>query len=148
MYPAALVMALLPLLGGIVRAWPPAGDGWRFMVVSVMVDTGPTLLAGLVLALLAALLLDDRKVVKRLGLSTLVVGVIELLLVGFLVVDLLLTQSTVGPGTGNPGVTSRMVETVLFALALVGLGLGTRKVVTRLPERDPGGRRTSDRISL
>jgi hypothetical protein len=147
MYPAALVMALLPLLGGIVRAWPPAGDGWRFMVVSVMVDTGPTLLAGLVLALLAALLLDDRKVVKRLGLSTLVVGVIELLLVGFLVVDLLLTQSTVGPGIGNPG-TSRMIEAVLFALALVGLGLGTRKVVTRLPERDPGGRRTSDRISL
>jgi hypothetical protein len=147
MYPAALVIALLPLLGGIVRAWAPAGDGWRFMVVSVMVDTGPTLLAGLVLALLAALLLDDRKVVKRLGLSTLVVGVIELLLVGFLVVDLLLTQSTVGPGIGNPG-TSRMIEAVLFALALVGLGLGTRKVVTRLPERDPGGRRTSDRISL
>lgn len=142
------MIALLPLLGGIAQAWPPAGDGWRFIAVSVMVDAGPTLLAGLVLALLTALLLDDRKMVKRLGLSTLIVGVIELLLVGLLLVDLLVSQRTGDPGMGTPGVTSRTIEAVLFALALVGLGLGARKALAQLPERDPGGRRTSDRISL
>lgn len=115
-----------------------------------MVDDGPFLTAGLVLALLTALLLDDRKVVKRLGFTALIVGVLEVLLVGILLLGSLMAPPNIATGRGalDFGITHRMIAAVLFALVLVGLGLGARKALARWPERDPGGRRTSDRIAL
>lgn len=127
------MLALVPLIDPLARTWPfhPGDPAWRFLLVSLLIDHGVGLLAGLVIAFVATLLLDDRRILRRLGLTAFVLGALLLLLVVILVIDV--------------GVTWRMLAGMLLGLAFGTLGLGTRRALLVLPER-ASSRRTSDRI--
>ncbi|HEV8124277.1 MAG TPA: hypothetical protein VGP80_08550 [Gemmatimonadales bacterium] len=151
LYPAALVLALVPLVDPLAQAWPfhPGDSGWRFLLVSTFIDHGAMLLAGLVVAVIAAVLLDGRLALRRLGLTALILSVLLLLLVVLLVVQMLLLQRDFGPALqiADFGITRRVIEGILLGLAFLGLGLGARRAVSALPENTIGTRRTSDRIA-
>ncbi len=144
------MIALVPLFDPLARTWPfhPGDAGWRFLTLSVLIDNGSTLLAGLVLALVAALLLDDRRALKRMGLTALILGVALLVLVAMLLIHTLLLQRDLDPALRalDFGITRRLIAGILLSLASVGLGLGARRALAALPERAPGNRRTSDRL--
>lgn len=149
-YPAALVLALVPLVESLARTLPfHAGDaGWRFLAVSSLVDHGAALLIALVVAFTAALLLDSRTAVRRLGLTALVLAALILLLVVLLVVQVLLLRRDLDPAMqiADFGVNRQVVEGVLLGGAFLALGLGARRGISGAPERSIGSRRTSDRI--
>lgn len=151
LYPAALVIALVPLFAPLAHAWPgDAGDAsWRFLLMSVLVDQGATIMAGLVIAFGAAILLDDRRAVRRLGWTALILGFLLMVLVVFLLVHVLLLRAELEPGVtvGDLGATRRLLAGTLLALAFVLLGIGARRGDSASPERSIGSRRTSDRIA-
>ena len=145
------MLALVPLIDPLTRTWPfhPGDPGWRFLLVSGLIDHGTTLLAGLVVALIAAILLDSRLTLRRLGFTALILGALLLLIVVLLVVQVLVLQRELDPALQGVdfGVNRRVIEGILLGLAFLGLGLGARRAVSALPERTIGSRRTSDRIA-
>jgi hypothetical protein len=145
------VIALVPLIEPLALTWPfhPGDPGWRFLLVTGLIGHGAALLAGLVVAFVAALLLDDRLTLRRLGFTALILGALLLLLAVVLLVQLLLVQGDIDPGlrVADFGVTRRVIEGILLGLAFLGLGLGARRTLSALPERTSGSRRTSDRIA-
>jgi len=151
LYPAALVLALVPLFDPLSRTWPfdPGDSGWRLLLVSSLIDHGATLLGGLVVAFVAALLLDDRRSLRRLGFAGFIMGALVLLLAVLLLVQVLLLQRRLDPAlqVTDFGVNRRVIEGILLGLAFLVLGLGARRSLSAMPERSIGSRRTSDRIS-
>ncbi|MEP7325254.1 MAG: hypothetical protein ABI836_04825 [Gemmatimonadota bacterium] len=150
MYPTALVLALVPLFDPLARAWPfhPGDSGWRFLLVSLLIDHGAILLAALVIAFITGLLLDDRSSLRRLELAALVLGVVLLLLTVLMIIQVLLLQRGLDPALRGMdfGVTRRLLAGVLLGLASLAMGIGARRSLAGLPERTSGPRRTSDRI--
>ena len=145
------MLALVPLIDPLIRALPlhPGDPGWRFLLGSIVVDHGVPLLAGLLIAFAAALLLDDRLTLRRLGFTALILGALLLLLVVLLVIQVLLLQRGLEPALqiADFGVSRRVIEGVLLGLTFLALGLGAGQAMSALPERTSGARRTSDRIS-
>lgn len=145
------MLALVPLIDPLILASPlhPGDRGWRFLLGAILIDRGVTLLAGLLVAIAAALLLDDRLTLRRLGFTALFLGAVLLLLVVLLVIQVLLLQRGLDPAlqVTDFGVSRRVSEGVLLGLAFLVLGIGARRAVSALPERTSGARRTSDRIS-
>lgn len=151
LYPAALMIALVPLIEPLTQTWPlhPGDAGWRFLLVSGLIGHGTTMLVGMVVALVTALLLDDRLTLRRLGFTALILGALLLLLVVMLVVQLLVVQPSLDSGlqVADFGISRWAIEGILLGLAFLVLGIGVRRTLAALPERTSGARRTSDRIA-
>jgi hypothetical protein len=119
-YPVGLLLTLVPLVDIALRVFPPKFDTvqWRFAAVGLLAGNLGTVMLGLALTGLIATFVGHRKVLKVLGIVSMVGGVLLVAALGMFLLDALQVRRTV-----NPNFKQALTVSSIGALFTGGLGI-------------------------
>ena len=120
LYPLAILLMVAGIIDPVIRSWPvQLGDvRWRFGMVGLASLSALQVVFGLLVLMVAAALLDHRKVMRVGAVATLLVGIVTGLVLGFFLLDTLQVRASV-----NPAVRSGFDITVLRSVIMLGLSV-------------------------
>lgn len=119
-YPVGFLLTVVPLVDIALRVFPPKFDTvqWRFATVGLLAGNLGTVMLGLALTGLVAVLVGHMKALKVLGIVSMVAGVLLVAALGMFMLDALQVRRTV-----NPNFKQALTVSSLGALFTGGLGI-------------------------
>lgn len=135
-YPVAALLVLVPTIEVTAGAWPfqPSELSWRFGVGGIALKTVVTPLLGVLLAMVAGALLEQRRVVRSLSVLCFVAALGTAMVAVFFALDFLQLRGMVDPRM-RQGMTvasgTALLMAGLVAPAALALGMGGWKATRR-----------------
>lgn len=135
-YPVAALLVLVPMIEVTAGAWPfqPGELSWRFGVAGIALKTVVTPLLGVLLAMVAGSLLEQRRVVRALSVLCFLAALGTVMVAVFFSLDFLQLRGMVDPRM-RQGMTvasgTALLMAGLVAPAAMALGLGGWKATRR-----------------
>jgi hypothetical protein len=148
LYPLAGLLFLQPFIEAGAATWPPrlAEVGWRFASVGILYTMLPTLLFSLLIAAIAAFLLEHRTPLRIVGVAALVLAVAIVLLSTGFILDAVQLRRIVRPDArGGYDLTAikALITAIVAITACAMLGVGAFRATRRLPGQERTRRRTA-----
>lgn len=136
LYALALLLFLQPFVETAATSWPPRfGEvGWRFASVGILYTMLPTVLVALVVAAIAAFLLQHRTMLRIVGVISLILGVtVFLLTIGFILDAVQLRRIVRPEAQGGYDLTGikALITAVIAIVSCTMLGIGSFRATRR-----------------